>query len=104
MLPATPHSAGVITSFIGTLFFILSTWLIIPTLSLSLWIVSRELITTSSKSSSKVPKPSSKKNNSRGAVPFNWICADKANANAKDARNVSPPDNVEASRPAPPFL
>ena len=54
--------------------------------------------------SSKVPNPSSKKNNSSGAVPLSWISADKASDNASDAKKVSPPDKVDASLPAPPFL
>ena len=61
-------------------------------------------MTTSNKSSSNVPNPSSKKKSSSGAVPFNWISADNASANASDAKKVSPPDKVDASLCAPPFL
>ena len=84
-----PCCAGSTKSLIGTLLFISSTWLIIPTDNLSEYSLSRESITVSKRSLSKVPKPSSKKKNSRGALPFSCICEDKARARHSEVKKVS---------------
>ena len=61
-------------------------------------------MTVSSRSSSKLPNPSSKKKNSSGAAPLSWMEEERANANERDVINISPPERVSEGRMAPPFL
>ena len=78
-----------------------ATWVITPTMRWPWARVSSVVATTSRVSGSRVPKPSSRKIESRRAAPAPAsadICADRARARARDAWKVSPPDSVRTER------
>src|SRR5699024_5740904 len=94
LLPPSPAFEGSTISLTGIRALISSTWLITPTLRFRSRIFSRASITISRYFSSRVPKPSSRKNSSIGAAPFIWIWEERARARAREAMKVSPPERV----------